>query len=163
MSSDLIVSLGVIGLFAAILHLKSHLKFIMLGAFVGLVLDQVVAGPVNDYLIRHFNSLNRPYTHNILELFLLLLPTLILGINHAADKKRQNLGQMIVYTSVTTLLLAASILRYLPDNARIFVTSHSTLAFELTQFQTWLVGLGALVLIAESFYHRKVSKKSKKV
>ena len=162
MSTDLIISLVIIGVSALILHLKSHLKFITFGLFIGIVLAEIVGVPAYNYLAPRVSWLARPAALNSLQLLFLLLPTLILGVNHLSDRKKMGLGKVLLFTAVTTFLLLASILKYLPEEWRLAVTGRSIIAFQLLQFQVGLLILGSLLVIADSFRGRKdKGKKSK--
>lgn len=161
MSTDLIVSIAVIAVAGLLLHLKSHSKFILLGLFVGIVLAQLAAEPTYNYLAPRFAVLNKPNTLNTVQLIYVLLPTLVLGINHATDKKQLGLIKTVIYGLVTSFLLLASILKYLPENLQFAVTSRSIIAFELLQFYTLLVVGGAVMVIIDSFHHKKLALKAK--
>ena len=166
MNADWIVSLAIIGVSALILHIKSHVKFIALGLFVGLVLAETLSLPLYEYLAPRFMWLNRPFTLNIFQLTLLLVPTIILGINHAVDKKRFGLIKTVIYVVITTLFLLASILSFLPGDVIQKIQSRSLIAFELVYFRNWLVVLTAIVVVVDSFHHKRIggvpAKKDKK-
>lgn len=158
MSSDFITALGILGVSALILHLKSHVKFITLGLFVGIVLAETVAIPLDNFLSENTNMFSRESMINTLQLLLLLLPTLILGFNHTVDKKRLTLAKTVAYSSVTTLLLIASILKYLPQNLQLAATDNSIIAWQLLNFHTWLLVLGAVIVVVDSFRHKRQSR-----
>lgn len=158
MSIDLIVSLVVIGVAALLLHLKSHSKFILLGLFVGIVLAQTAAEPAHQYLAPKADWLARPSALNTLQLISLLVPTLLLGLNHASDKKQLGLAKTVIYSVFTTLLLLSSVLKFLPENLSFAATSRSLIAFQLHQFYVVLLIAGAAVVIIDSFHHKKLGR-----
>src|SRR5688572_30464787 len=107
MPTDLITSVIIIGVSALILHLKSHLKFIVLGLYIGIVLAETVAEGTYSYLSARWAWFENPNGQNILQLLLLLIPTVILGINHSGEKKKWSLTKSLAYVVLTTFLLLA--------------------------------------------------------
>lgn len=165
MNVDLIVSIAIIALSALVLHLKSHVKFIALGLFVGLVLAETAAVPLFEYVAPRFAWLNQTYTINIFQLLLLLIPTIILGINHTVDKKGFGPVKTVLYVVLTTLFLLSASLSFLPNTAIQAINNHSLIAFQLVHFRNLLVVAVALLLVADSFHHKQkalLKKKSKK-
>jgi hypothetical protein len=164
-STDLAITLGIVAVAALILHLKSHVKFIAMGAFIGLVLAETVGAPFQEYLSSRVGLFSDPDTVSIIQLFLLVVPAFLLGINHAGDKKRLGLGRTVATVVSTTLFLLANILAYLPAAARDELVERSTLAQQLEVYRIWLIVLAAVVIMADSFHHKRLlqaKKKSKK-
>ncbi len=164
MNIDFVASIAILGLSALLLHLKSHIKFIAFGLFVGLVLAQTAAVPLYEYLAPRFSIFNHPPAINVLQFGLLLLPTLILGFNHSVDKKGFGLIKTILYVTFTTLGLLACLVSFLPVSAIQTIQSHSLVAFELVHYRNPLVVIVAILLVVDSFHHRQKSliRKSKK-
>jgi hypothetical protein len=162
MNTDLIISLAVVGVSALVLHFKSHLKFIALGLFVGLVAAQNLGLPLYEYLAPRFGFFSRPGSLNGLQLLLLLIPAVILGINHSVDKKRSKLLNTVFWVAITTLFLLANILVLLPLEWQQSLIDHSVIALQLKHFHLWLTVLMAILIVFESFQHKKKVLKEKK-
>ena len=167
MNIDFVVSLAIIAISALILHFKSHVKFISLGLFVGLVLSETVSLPIFEWLAESFGSLNSPAVTTIIQLLLLLIPTFILGINHTVDKRRMGPLKSTAYIALATLFLMSSVLSYLPKDWVQLIQSRSLIAFELVHFRTWLMVLVAILIVVDSFHHKQIGgvkrpKKDKK-
>lgn len=167
MNVDFLVSLGIIAISGIILHFKSHAKFISLGLFVGLVVAETVAVPLFEFLAGRFGYLNSPATTTAIQLLLLLIPALVLGVNHAVDKRRMGPLKTIAYAALATLFLMASILSFLPNGWVQFIQSRSLIAFELVHFRNWLMVLVAILIVVDSFHHKQIggvkrNKKNKK-
>ncbi|MBI3983687.1 hypothetical protein HY346_00110 [Candidatus Microgenomates bacterium] len=162
MRTDFLASLIILGITGLILHWKSHLKFIVLGLFVGIVLAETVAPAVFGYLGDRWTGFSGVGTFNGLQLAFLLIPAALLGINHLSDRRKLGLSKMVVYAAITTLLLLASIIKFLPEGWQFAVVSRSIIAFQLLAFHSWLLVLGAGLVIVDSFHHRKYGKRKSK-
>src|SRR3990167_1371124 len=152
MNIDFAVSLGVVAVSGLILHFKSHVKFISLGLFVGLVLAETVAVQIYEFLAGSFASLNNAATTTTIQLLLLLLPTFVLGINHAVDKRRMGPLKSTAYIALATLFLMSTVLSFLPKNWVQSIQARSLIAFELVHFRVWLMVLVALLIVVDSFH-----------
>lgn len=164
MNIDFVVSLAVVAISGLILHFKSHVKFISLGLFVGLVLAETIATSVFGFVAARFSVLNTPATTTTIQLLLLLIPTIVLGVNHAVDKRRMGPLKTTAYVALATLFLMASVLSFLPDQWVQSIQTRSLIAFELVHFRIWLMVLVAILIIADSFHHKQVGgvKRKKK-
>ncbi|MBI4100941.1 hypothetical protein HY441_00515 [Candidatus Microgenomates bacterium] len=164
MSNELLTSLIIIAVSALILHLKSHVKFITLGLFVGLVLAQTVSSGIHDFLASRWQAFNKPAAINSIQLFLLLVPTLVLGINHSSERKRLGLARTVISVVVTTLLLLSSITKFLPAELQQRLVDRSTIALQLLYYHVWLVVLAAVLVVVDSFHTKRLAraKKAKK-
>lgn len=162
MNIDLIVSLGVLASIALILHLKSHVKFIALGAYVGLVLGSTVAEPLFEYLAPRYNFFDRPGAVNSIQLILLLLPTIILGFNHSVDKRQLGLIKSIVLSIVITFFLLSNVLAFLPSDWVQIIQDKSLIAFQLLNLRLWLMVITAALIVIDSFSYKKIAGLGKK-
>lgn len=160
MSNELIAIVIVGGVGTLILHLKTHLKFIILGLYVGVVLSESVAQPLYDWLAGHWSLFHQPASFNLVQLFLLLIPTICLGFNHSMDKKHWSLGKTLLFVAATSLLLLSSVLEFLPPAWRASLIARSEIIFRLSQLYVPLLVGGAILIIVESFHHKKSIKKS---
>lgn len=164
-NSDLLIGIGIVLASALVLHLKSHVKFIAMGAFIGLVLAEFIALPVQQFSTKQVAWFGSDGGIAFIKLTLLLLPAAILGLNHTVDKRKIGLGRTVVTVVSSLLFLLANILVFLPPNWRDSLRESSTIAFELIAFRTWLVVIMALVIVVDSFHHKatlqKLRKKSK--
>jgi len=161
MAPDVIITIVLIAVGALILHLKSHVKFIGLGMFVGIVLAQTVSLPIYEFLAERFGSLNNLATVNVIQLTLLLVPTVVLGINHSHDKKTVNPVKTILYVAVVTTALLGSVLSLLPDGLRQYLIERSFVALQLYYYRNWLVVALAILIVVDSFSHKKKMKADK--
>ena len=160
-SIDIIITLSTMGVVALILHWNSHVKYIGLGQFVGLVLAQTVATPLYEFLSPKFEWFNSLNAVNFMQLALLLIPTIILGINHTPDKRRMNPVKFVAYVSTVTLSLLANILAYIPDEWRQYLIERSFIALQLYYYRVWLLVAMAIVIIIDSFAHKKAANADK--
>jgi hypothetical protein len=162
MSTDIIVSLVVLGLFALILHLKSHVKFIALGLFIGLVLSQTVSEPMHAWLEPKAAFLSGRNAQSLFNLFILLIPTVVLGINHVPDKRRMNLFKMIVFVIIMTLFFVATIVWFLPTAWQNSIAERSQIVTYLLKYRLALLVAAAILIIIDSFDVRKLGGGKKK-
>lgn len=161
MPSDLLITIVIVLVGLVILHFKSHLKFIILGIYIGVVLAETVALSIFNQLAPRFSALTAPSGFNYLQLTLLLLPTLVLGINHSVEKKRWSLVKKILFMVVAALLITSSVMHYLPVELRQSIVSQSIVAFQINQLYIPLLIAGAAVIMIESFHHKRIIKQDR--
>lgn len=161
-SINLIITLAIGAICAALVHWKSHVKYIGLGQFVGMVLAQTVAIPLYEFLAARFDAFNNLSVVNYMQLALLLVPTVLLGINHAHDKRRMNPIKLVAYMATVTLSLLANILAYLPESTRTYIVERSFLALQLYFYRIPIIVAMAVLIVIDSFSHKKAALADKK-
>lgn len=160
MSTDLLVSLIIILVSALILHLKSHVKFIALGLFIGLVLAETLGGGLHEWVIARWPDFDSQVALSTVKLSLLLIPALILGINHTVDKHgKWGFLRTIVFVAVTTMFLLTSTVSLLPPDLRQEIAVRSIIAAQFLYFQRALVVGVAVLIVFDSFHHKAAIKK----
>lgn len=161
-SINIVITVAIAASCAALVHWKSHVKYIGLGQFVGMVLAQTVATPLYQFLAERFDAFNNLSAVNYMQLALLLIPTVVLGINHAHDKRRMNPIKMVAYMVTVTLSLLANILAYLPEATRQYIVERSFLALQLYYYRVPIVVAMAVLIVIDSFSHKKSALADKK-
>jgi hypothetical protein len=162
MSTDIIVSLVVLSLFALILHLKSHVKFMALGLFVGLVLSQTAASYLLEFLQPKAEFLSGEVAQSLFNLLILLIPTVILGINHVPDKRRMNILKVVVFVLIMTLFFVSTLVWLLPVAWQEPIVSNSQIVTYLLKYRLALLVAAAILIIIDSFDVRKLGGGKKK-
>lgn len=157
-SSDLTASLVIVLVSALILHVKSHVKFIALGLFIGLVLAEAIGGTVTDALTSRL-ALDPTTTLSVVQISLLALPALILGHNHTVDKQKWGFLRTVTFVAITTLFLLSSVISFLPLELKTEIIERSIIAAQLQYFRSFLLVAVAILAVYDSFHHRRSAKK----
>lgn len=152
MNIDFAVALIVIGMSALILHFKSHVKFVALGVFLGLALQEII--PFDAYFAT-------AEAEAIGNLVVVLIPAVVLGVNHTVDKRKGNFIWTLFFVLIFTLFFLSSIGQLLPEPYQAFIRDQSLIGFQvLSQFQ-WIALLAAVMILLDSIPHRKYQEKQK--
>jgi hypothetical protein len=153
MDIDLTLALSVLVLSALILHYKSHVKFVAMGAFVGFVLLDVI--PIQ-------GSITNPILLSLAQIAILLLPAVVLGINHTVDKRKGSLLWTGAFVLVFTLFFLSSLVQFLPGMVQTLIREQSVIGWRILSYFQWYTLAAAVLLLADSIPHRHHVEKEKK-
>lgn len=164
MNADLLISVGVVAVGAALLYFKTHIRFIALGLFLGLALAQGVAITFHETVGSQLDWLNNDLHLSSFQLFFLVVPAIILGLNHSVEKKKKKGTKAfsIFFVVITTVFFLSSIISLLPDSVSKMVMERSVLAATFVELQLWITLLMAVLILLDSFFHKAAVLKEKK-
>lgn len=162
MNTDFLIAIGAIIVAALVLHWKSHVKFIAIGGFIGLVLAETVSLPLQTFLARRWEFFGSDTATSAIQISLLLIPAVLLGLNHTVDKRRLGIGRTIITVIITTLFIFTNILAFLPVQWQQKVVDSSVVGLQLQQLRGWIIVAMAVLIIIDSFHHKQVLKADKK-
>lgn len=161
MNTDFLIAVGAIVLAALVLHWKSHVKFIAIGGFIGLVLAETVSLPLQTFLAKRWEFFGSDMAISVIQISLLMIPAVLLGLNHSVDKRRLGLGRTIITVVITTLFVFTNVLAFLPIEWQQRVVDSSVVGLQLQELRGWIiVGMAALIIV-DSFHHNRVLKANK--
>lgn len=153
MNVDLTIALAVLGLSALVLHYKSHVKFVAMGVFIGLVLLEAI--PIKEFVVD-------PVATSVVGVALLVVPALVLGINHTVDKRKTPTLWTAAFVLAFTLFFLASLAQFLPVQYEPFIREHSVIGWRaLTNYYDWYTLAAAVLILADSIPHRHHMEKQK--
>lgn len=153
MDVDLTLALVVLALSALVLHYKSHVKFIALGVFIGFALLDII--PVRQYV-------DHAAVSSFVEIAILLLPALVLGINHTVDKRKGNALLTSVFVLIFTLFFLSSLVQFLPPEPSDVIREHSIIGWRILSYFEWYTLAAAVLILIDSIPHRHHVEKEKK-
>ncbi len=154
MNIDFIIAAAFIGLSAVVLHYKSHVKFVALGVFIGLVLLQIT--PLGEYF-------NNELSESLSRVAILAVPALILGINHTVDKRKKgNIIWKTIFVLVFTLFFLSSIAQVLPLEWQTAIMDRSIIGWQILDNHSWFTFIAAIFILIDSIHHRNLTEKAKK-
>lgn len=154
MNVDFLIAASVIGMSALILHYKSHVKFVALGVFIGLALLQIT--PLDEY----FDS---AVMESIAAAALLVVPALLLGVNHTVDKRKKgSIIWKIIFVLVFTLFFLSSVVQVLPPEAQTAIMERSIIGWQVLDNYVWFTFAAAILILIDSIQHRSHAEKMKK-
>lgn len=128
---------------------QNKLKTLALSAYVGIVIATEV-GPVVAQLVP---SSSGWLSANVVRLGLFALPLVLLELGRRSHSRREHGGMImtLVLGVLTALLVTASGLALLDDQARAGILGSSWLATTILGLRLWWIGLVPLAVIGESF------------
>lgn len=153
-NTDFAIAVAVIAVSALVLHYKSHVKFVALGVFVGMVLLQIT--PMEEY----FAS---PAAEGIASVAFLAVPALLLGVNHVVDKRKKgNKVWKTIFVLVFTLFFLSSIAQVLPMEAQEAIMNRSIIGWQILDNFNWFTYAAAVLVVIDSMQHKREALKAKK-
>lgn len=154
MNIDLVIALAVLGISSLVLHYKSHVKFVALGVFIGLVLLETIS--IQDYI-------PDTTTSSVISIGFLLIPALVLGINHTVDKRKDNILWTSLFVVGFTLFFLSSLAQLLPEQYSLIIREQSLIGWQaLTGYYEWYTLAAAVLILIDSIHHRHHAEKEKK-
>ncbi|MEX0748844.1 MAG: hypothetical protein WD467_02915 [Candidatus Saccharimonadales bacterium] len=154
MNVDFLIAAAVIGISALALHFKSHVKFVAMGVFIGLALLQIVS------LEGRFES---ELVESAVAAVLLVVPALILGVNHSVDKRKKgSVVWKIVFILVFTLFFLSSVVQVLPPETQQAIMDRSIIGWQILDNYVWFTFAAAILILIDSIQHRSYAEKAKK-
>ncbi|MEX0932156.1 MAG: hypothetical protein WDZ81_00940 [Candidatus Saccharimonadales bacterium] len=161
MSIDLILLVLIGALVLVLLRLKSHIKFVALGLFLGIVLAQFAAGELLEFINRYLNF-NEAIGLSVLQLLLIIIPAVVLGLNHYHARTNAGLIKPVILALLTSLLALSSLLEFLPNDFRKEIIANSFVAGQLSFLRLPLILVTALALLFDRSAAVYAGKKRKK-
>lgn len=153
MDVDLTLALTVLVLSSLVLHYKSHVKFVALGVFIGFALLDII--PIHEVI-------DNTFVFSVAEIAILLLPALVLGVNHTVDKRKGNSLWTTVFVVVFTLFFLSSLVQFLPAELNTLIREQSVIGWQILGYFKWYTLAAAVLILVDSIPHRHHAEKEKK-